>query len=436
MSVTISGDTGLAGAATGALNGSLGATTPSTVVATTISGTDLTTTGNTILGNASTDTLNVGNGDLIKDASGNVGIGVTPSVWATTVKAMQIGTVGAVSLNSTTLNISNNYYRSTAVSGANTYLTTDFATLYSQALGAHTWSTAPSGTAGTTITFTTAMTLDSSGNLGLGVTPSAWSSSFKAMQISGASIWANATGTYISQNNYFASGGYTYITSNYASDYYQSAGAHVWRTAASGTAGATFSPTTAMTLDAAGILWTGGGSPTVPTGLTGFSNGIFVAGSAANTSLFYTSAGVGAGAPIQVTRLNDGGGIYFFRNGSTAGNISIATGSISVNNASDYRLKDNVESLSGSLKKIMQVRPVTFTWKENGSVGKSVIAHELQEVFPEVVFGEKDATNEDGSIKTQSVALGNLMPDLISAIQEQQAMIDELKAKVAALEAA
>ena len=79
MSVTISGDTGLAGAATGALNGTLGATTPSTVVATTISGTDLTTTGNTILGNASTDTLNVGNGGLVKDASGNVGVGVTPA---------------------------------------------------------------------------------------------------------------------------------------------------------------------------------------------------------------------------------------------------------------------------------------------------------------------------------------------------------------------
>ena len=52
----------------------IGATTPSTVVAT-----DLTTTGNTILGNASTDTLNVGNGGLIKDASGNVGVGVTPA---------------------------------------------------------------------------------------------------------------------------------------------------------------------------------------------------------------------------------------------------------------------------------------------------------------------------------------------------------------------
>jgi len=80
MSIVLDGTTGLAGAATGALNGSLGATTPSTVVATTISGTDLTTTGNTILGDASTDTLNVGNGGLVKDASGNVGIGTSSPI--------------------------------------------------------------------------------------------------------------------------------------------------------------------------------------------------------------------------------------------------------------------------------------------------------------------------------------------------------------------
>jgi hypothetical protein len=282
------------------------------------------------------------------------------------------------------------------------------------------------------------MSLDASGNLGLGVTPSAWNASYKALDIGnsfGMIGGSNAADLYF--NTFLnSSSQFIYKTTAAASAYSLAGGQHRWYNAPSGTAGNVVTLTQAMTLDSGGTLWTGGGNPTVPTGLTGFSNGIFVAGSAANTSLFYTSAGVGAGVPIQVTRLNDGGGIYFFRNGSIAGNISIATGTISVNNASDYRLKDNVESLSGSLKKIMQVRPVTFTWKENGSAGKSVIAHELQKVFPEVVSGEKDATNEDGSIKTQSVSLGNLMPDLISAIQEQQAMINELKAKVAALEAA
>lgn len=55
----------------------------------TITATDLTTTGNTILGNASTDTLNVGNSDLIKDASGNVGIGVSPTVKLDIAGAVQ-----------------------------------------------------------------------------------------------------------------------------------------------------------------------------------------------------------------------------------------------------------------------------------------------------------------------------------------------------------
>ena len=61
------------------LNGTTGITTPGLTNTGTETIVNLTTTGNTILGNASTDTLNVGNGDLVKDASGNVGIGVTPS---------------------------------------------------------------------------------------------------------------------------------------------------------------------------------------------------------------------------------------------------------------------------------------------------------------------------------------------------------------------
>ena len=63
------------------IDGSLGITTP----AETVQGA-LTTTGNTILGDASTDTLNVGNGGLVKDASGNVGIGT-----ASPASRLQIG---------------------------------------------------------------------------------------------------------------------------------------------------------------------------------------------------------------------------------------------------------------------------------------------------------------------------------------------------------
>lgn len=148
---------------TGAHNGTLGATTPSTVVAT-----DLTTTGNTILGNASTDTLNVGNGDLIKDASGNVGLGVTPSAWGNQGKTIQIG-YGALSSPyfSTTNNqviLYNNAYQAQDTT-FKYLLTTNKASCYVQIEGVHIWKTAAGGTAGNTISFTQAMTLDASGGL-------------------------------------------------------------------------------------------------------------------------------------------------------------------------------------------------------------------------------------------------------------------------------
>ena len=133
----------------------------------------LTTTGNVILGDASTDTLNVGNGDLIKDASGNVGIGVTPSAW-NAGKALEIGTskgnaLWGLGINSMALT-SNAYYN-----GSYIYANNGTATSYNNGGGAgtHAWFIAPSGTAGNAITFTQAMTLDASGNLGVGGSPNA-----------------------------------------------------------------------------------------------------------------------------------------------------------------------------------------------------------------------------------------------------------------------
>jgi hypothetical protein len=106
------------------------------------------------------------------DASGNFGLGVTPSAWKSGAKAFQLGTTGYASLNeqangSTSLNF--NCYESAANTW--TYYVTGVApTRYTQLSGAHAWFTAPSGTAGNPITFTQAMTLDASGNLLVGTT--------------------------------------------------------------------------------------------------------------------------------------------------------------------------------------------------------------------------------------------------------------------------
>jgi hypothetical protein len=102
--------------------------------------------------------------------AGNAGLGVTPSAWATAngQRALQItsltalwtGASGAASLGFNVYESGTNAY---------TYTTTNPSTAYQQD-GAHKWFTAPSGTAGNAISFTQAMTLDASGNLGLGTT--------------------------------------------------------------------------------------------------------------------------------------------------------------------------------------------------------------------------------------------------------------------------
>jgi hypothetical protein len=102
--------------------------------------------------------------------------------------------------------------------------------------------------------------------------------------------------------------------------------------------------------------------------------------------------------------------------------------------SSDYRLKENVQPMTGALAKVAQLKPCTYTWKLDGSDGQGFIAHELAEVVPDAVSGEKDAVNEDNSIKPQGIDTSFLVATLTAAIQEQQAMIEELKAKVTALE--
>ena len=102
-------------------------------------------------------------------------------------------------------------------------------------------------------------TIDSAGNLGLGVTPSAWNTSNKAFQFSSSGVLFGETGnTYLGSNIFVNSGGDNrYITTNFASMYRQVDGKHLWYTAASGTAGNSITFTNPMTLDASGNLLVG-----------------------------------------------------------------------------------------------------------------------------------------------------------------------------------
>ena len=126
---------------------------------------------------------------------------------------------------------------------------------------------------------------------------------------------------------------------------------------------------------------------------------------------------------------------WFRYNGTIIGSISQSgTTAVSYITTSDYRLKDNIEPLTGALARIAALKPCTYTWKSApDEIGEGFIAHELAEVCQQAVTGEKDAVNEDGSIKPQGIDTSFLVATLTAAIQEQQAIITQLQADVEAL---
>jgi Chaperone of endosialidase len=118
-----------------------------------------------------------------------------------------------------------------------------------------------------------------------------------------------------------------------------------------------------------------------------------------------------------------------FRNPNGQVGAIVTSGSTTTySTSSDYRLKENVTPMTTGLEKISALKPVYFDWISDKSTGEGFIAHELQAVIPQAVTGEKDAVNEDGSIKTQGVDYSKIVVHLVAALQE-------LSAKVTALEA-
>jgi hypothetical protein len=113
---------------------------------------------------------------------------------------------------------------------------------------------------------------------------------------------------------------------------------------------------------------------------------------------------------------------------NTAGSIThTGTTTVAYNTSSDYRLKQNITPMTGALAKVVQLKPVTYKWKSDGSDGQGFIAHELAEVCPDAVTGEKDAVDADGNPKYQGVDTSFLVATLTAAIQELKAEFDEYK---------
>jgi hypothetical protein len=123
--------------------------------------------------------------------------------------------------------------------------------------------------------------------------------------------------------------------------------------------------------------------------------------------------------------------------GSLCGNISIDTSAntVAYNTSSDYRLKENVDYDFTALDRVAQLKPARFNFiADADTTVDGFLAHEVQDIVPEAIFGEKDAVDDEGIPEYQGIDQSKLVPLLTKAIQEQQTIIDDLKSRIETLE--
>ena len=126
---------------------------------------------------------------------------------------------------------------------------------------------------------------------------------------------------------------------------------------------------------------------------------------------------------------------YFQYNGANVGTITTTTTATAYNTSSDYRLKENVTAVTDGITRLQQLKPSRFNFiAEPGKTVDGFLAHEAQAVVPEAVTGKKDAVDADGKPVYQGIDQSKLVPLLTAALQEALTRIEQLEAKVAALE--
>jgi hypothetical protein len=344
----------------------------------------------------------------------NLGLGVTPSAWSSTYfRTLQFNSLGSyVSGTNATYSgtpyffIGNNGYDDTG-SGFK-YTTTNAASQYVQVGGAHQWKNAPSGTAGNAITFTQAMTLDASGNLGVGTTSPA---SKLDVSSSGEIARFRTSTARGSGNGYFG----LYDTTGRKGYYGYGASDDSLYISNEMNAPMLFLTNSVerARIDSSGNLLVGTTSVYSNAKLTistGGTNGI---------SSTHTSAG---GYRYVANALSDGGTYYyhlFNANGTATGGIT-SNGTVTVySTTSDYRLKTVVGAVTGQGARIDALEPIEYEWKSNGSRTRGFLAHKFQEVYAGSVTGTKDAVDADGNPVYQSMqaATSEVIADLVAEIQ-------------------
>jgi hypothetical protein len=269
---------------------------------------------------------------------------------------------------------------------------------------------------------TTAMTINTSQQVGVGVTSSTWSNG-KAIEVSnaGSAIWGGPSLTAITSGYTYNSGDKYAVTGGYALQFQMnySNGAYIWySTSTTGTAGNAATVVQRMTLDYSGNLLIGQttGNADARTSINGGSTDSSPCIDYVKNSATTTTAQVYA---------------RFTAN-------AVGTGSITANGAaaaaftawSDRRLKENITDLPSQLANIMALRPVEFDYVESMGGGHQIgfIAQDVQAIYPDLV-GE----SSDGMLTLTDMNKNDAR--LIKAIQELKAINDTQAETITALTA-
>jgi hypothetical protein len=367
-----------------------------------------------------------GNQNATLDSSGNLGLGVTPSLWSTSYRAFEFGS-GSLMGRSTNTDIyllSNSYLNT---SGNFVYKSSAAAGYYSQATGVHYWLTAASGTAGDTISWTQAMTLDANGNLGVGATSPTVRLSLAAAS---GGVWLGAKSGSNSEQLFGSD------SSGNAAIFAQGSNIIALYTNATERARITSGGYSKFSNDGTYVSSTGSyhefrqtaDEPGVQISATNasFSRDALAVRASRNTTnnSFYA-----------ISYFNDGAGAYKLRV-ADSGNVTNTNGSYGT--ISDAKMKTDIVDAGSQWGDIKAIRFRKFKMKDDPEqiVQLGVVAQEVEQVSPGLVdeHADRDAEGNDLGTTTKSVKTSVLLMKAAVALQEAMARIEQLEAKVAALE--
>jgi|TARA_R100000426_G_scaffold15445_1_gene14521 hypothetical protein len=123
----------------------------------------------------------------------------------------------------------------------------------------------------------------------------------------------------------------------------------------------------------------------------------------------------------------------FNRDTTQAGHLtSNANNQVALNNGSDYRLKENISDMTDGIERVKQLQPKKFSFLSNPDkeIVDGFLAHEVKDLVPYSVLGEKDAVDKDGEPVMQTIDITSLIPVLTGAIKELIAKVETLETNI------